>query len=295
MILTYTRNDAHISAVQDATALKGFQVECFNALDPAVLESRLDRTSVLVFDLTGAAFSIESVVGILDTFDVDVLPPVLYILANPSDIELIADAGSIVNQDYCFIPLEPTGLAARLDVLKRLGDRRKLTMETAITDRLTGLANRKYFLRRVEEELFRTDRYKYLAGAIMVDIDFDCPGYELTETTGTEVMKSIATFLKGRLRKTDIIARYKWDAFAFLLPDIDPADSKAVAIDVQRKVAGLQLEANGHPVLIKPYLGHLIFPVQGLESVVDLVECLEDLCFKAKTSTDEHILFHETS
>jgi len=293
MILTYTRNEAHIAAITEAAALKNYEAKCLEQLDPRELANLLDSSSVLVFDLTGAAFSIEAVVGTLDTFDVEVLPPVLYILANPSDIELIADAGSIVNQDYCFTPLEPVGLAARLDVLKRLGDRRKLTMETAITDRLTGLANRKYFLRRLEEELYRTERYKYFSGAIIVDVDFESPGHELTEATGTGVMKSIAEFLKGRLRKTDIIARYKWDSFAFLLPDIDPADSKAVAQDVHDKLELLELEIEGAPVRLKAYLGHLMFPGKKLESMVEVIECLEDCCFQAKMDSGSHVVFFE--
>lgn len=284
MIRAYTNNDDVVQAITDAAAAKGYETEFMSLIDPGELRAAAEALDIVIFDLTAASLSLETAVGVLDTLDVEVAPPVLHLLANAADIELLTQAGSIVNQDYAFLPLDPAQLAARLEVLTILGQRRKLTLETAITDRLTGLYNRKYFLRRLEEELYRATRYKYSVGVLLADVDFAAEDHELTEQTGTVVIKEIATFLSGRLRKTDIVARYKWDDFAFLLPEISQEDSLLVAEDVLNKLERLPVSSEGHQVRLRVHLGHVCFPVEGLSSAIEVMEGLEECTFKARTS-----------
>lgn len=284
MIRLYTSNDVHGKALTQAAGSKGYATQVLTSLDGEELSKVLDELTVLVFDLTAAAFSADKVVHVLDALDGDRVPPVLYLLSSPADIELITQSGSIINQDYAFVPLEPVSLAARLEVLTILGARRKLTLETAITDRLTGLYNRKYFIRRMEEELYRSVRYNYNVSILLADIDFSVPGHELTEDAATVVMRRIAEFLKGRLRKSDIVARYKWDDFAFLLPDLSQEDGLAVANDVKRKLERLPVKVEGMEIQLKVYLGHVGFPTEGLSSAIDVATALEECCFTAKRS-----------
>lgn len=284
MIRAYTTNDSHAKTITQAAGKKEFEVELYKVLDIHELEAALPELSILIFDLTAAAFSAETVMRTLDSYDSDAIPPVLYLLSGPADIELIAEAGSIVNQDYSFVPVDPANLAARLEVLNMLGARRKLSLETAITDRLTGLANRKYFIRRLEEELYRAVRYKYSTGILMVDIDFFAKEGELQEQSNNEVIKSVAEFFRDRLRQTDMIARYKWDDFALLLPDISPEDSLAVAKDIKAKLDGLELNAAGTDVALKAAVAHLSFPSEGIINAIDVIGRLEDGCLEAKSN-----------
>jgi diguanylate cyclase (GGDEF)-like protein len=282
MIRVYTTNDAHAAVISAAAEAKGLQAQTHTALDNLELAAAIDDLSVLVFDLTAAAFSTDKVVTALDTLDSERVPPVLYLLGSAADIEVITQSGSIINQDYAFLPLEVPRIAARLEVLKLLGARRKLTMETAITDRLTGLYNRKYFLRRLEEEMYRSVRYGYRVGVLLADVDFDAPGHELTEEAGTVVVKRIADFFKDRLRKSDIVARFKWDDFAFLLPDIAQEDGLAVALDVKRKLERLPVKVEGLDIAIKAAIGYVCLPADGLDTAIDVAAALEDCAFLAK-------------
>jgi diguanylate cyclase (GGDEF)-like protein len=293
MIRTYTTNQAIIEAVSTAAKAKGYDSEFYDSIDPAELDASIEDISILIFDLSETGLAAERVMGLLDTLDPELAPPVLYLLASPDNIELIAQAGNIFNQDYSFLPLEPVQLAGRLEVLSLLGKRRKLTLETAIMDRLTGLYNRKYFLRRLEEELYRAARYKYSVGVLMAAIDFSTPDNTLTEQTGTTVIQEISEFLKGRLRKSDIIARFKWDDFAFLLPDISLEDSMLVAQDVRQKLEQLEVSVDDSPVSIKVYIGHALLPIESLSNAVEVVEALEDCIFKAKSNSQEGITSYE--
>jgi diguanylate cyclase (GGDEF)-like protein len=283
MIRAYTTNEDHAAALAAAAQLKGYTLDPKAKLDAVELAKKHAECDVLVFDLTCASLSVDNVISVLDSLNTENLPPVLYFLASPADIELITTAGSIINQDYTFVPVDAKGLAARLEVLTILGARRKLTLESAITDRLTGLYNRKYFLRRLEEELYRSARYDYRVGVLLATVDFDTPNHALTEDSATDAIKAISRFFTGRLRKTDIVARYKWDDFAVLLPDIALEDSLAVAKDIRAKLEALPVKSSGTDLKLKVSLGHLSFPAGELGTAVEVISALEDCVFKAKT------------
>ena len=282
MILAYTTNEAHVGAIQAAAELKDYDVEVQPEIDADALLNRIEELNVLVFDLTTATMSADKVVSTLDAIDSELIPPVLYLLANAADIHVVTQAGSIVNQDYSFIPINPEGLAARLEVLTILGARRRLTMETAITDRLTGLYNRKYFLRRLEEELYRSARYSYGLCVLLTSVDFDTEDHELDEDTATSVLKQVGDFFQDRLRRSDIVARYKWDDFALLLPDIAVEDGLAVAKDVKSKIESAPVQAGDSKVTLAISVGHVHFPADGLSTAIDVATALEDCAFKAK-------------
>ncbi len=279
----YTTNPSHNRDMQAAAAAKGYQLEVQARLDAEELSQSYTNYSVLIFDLTGAGFSADAVMSAMDGLDPDKAPPVLYLLASPADIAVIAGAGNIANQDYTFVPLDTTNLGARLEVLNMLGARRRLTMESAITDRMTGLHNRKYFLRRLEEELYRCARYGYTLGVILADVDFSAEdGRDLTEEVGTQVVKEISEFFKGRLRRSDIVARFKWSDFAVLMPELDRDDLDAVAKDLRRKIEALQVAVQGRKIQLRLAVGELCFPTEGVTTALDVVDALEECVAQAR-------------
>lgn len=291
MIRAYTTNESHAAGLNTAAAVRNNLLEIKSSLDVDELRGKLEELSVLVFDLTVATLSAEQVMRALDTFETDKVPPVLYLLASPSDIEAITLTGSIINQDYSFVPIDPSNLAARLEVLKMLGARRRLTLESAITDRLTGLFNRKYFIRRLEEELYRAARYEYNVTILLAGVDFAAQYGTLTEQAGDAVMHEVGEFFKGRLRKSDIVARYKWDDFAILLPDIPVEDGLAVARDVKAKLERLPVEADGLQIKLLVSVGAVSFPVAGISTAIDVIGALEDCTLQAKTAGAGFVLY----
>jgi diguanylate cyclase (GGDEF)-like protein len=292
MILAFTTNTAHADGIRAAAAAKGYPVEVKSQPDPEALRRMIGELNVIIFDLTVATLSAEGAMRVLDEFEPERVPPVLYLLASPADIEAITQTGSIVNQDYSFVPVDPVNLAARLEVLKMLGARRRLTLESAITDRLTGLYNRKYFIRRLEEELYRSARYQYNVAIMLAGVDFAARDGRLTEQAGDAVMREIGEFFIGRLRKSDIVARYKWDDFAVLLPDIVPDDGLAVAKDVKAKLESIEVKADGLRIRLHVGMGMVNFPVEGLGTAVDVINALEDCCLKAKTAGAGLVLYN---
>ena len=82
------------------------------------------------------------------------------------------------------------------------------------------------------------------ASLAVMDIDFfkkvnDTYGHPM----GDRVIKSLALFLKQRLRKTDHIGRYGGEEFAVVLPDTDAATALKVLDDIRQRFAEISYPA----------------------------------------------------
>ncbi|HEX6024098.1 MAG TPA: EAL domain-containing protein [Solirubrobacter sp.] len=122
------------------------------------------------------------------------------------------------------------------------------TRELALTDELTGLANRRLFHERLTEELADPDATLAVA---MVDLD---RFKELNDTLGHHAGDQLLALLGPRLQAVvgdnGLVARLGGDEFAVLLPDC----GLARAADISRRI-GVALQ---HP-----------FEIEGLEVVMD--------------------------
>lgn len=92
----------------------------------------------------------------------------------------------------------------------------------AQTDSLTGLHNRRYFMRRLHEEIERVRRHGYSLSVLLVDLDFfkhinDTHGHNV----GDRVLQVIANVCEEVKRITDVCSRIGGEEFAILLPDTD--------------------------------------------------------------------------
>ncbi|MEC5385062.1 GGDEF domain-containing protein [Uliginosibacterium sp. H3] len=90
----------------------------------------------------------------------------------------------------------------------------------AITDGLTGLANRKRIDTLLGEEIPRAQRYGRALSLLMLDVDHfkrvnDTHGH----LAGDAVLRQIATLLRQRLRPSDEPGRYGGEEFCVILPE----------------------------------------------------------------------------
>lgn len=100
----------------------------------------------------------------------------------------------------------------------------------AYNDFLTGLANRRYFFERSEEEIFRRERYGGELSLVMFDIDHFKQFNDLYgHSTGDLVLKRIAQITRVMVREIDLIGRIGGEEFAVLLPQTGLDEAMAVA------------------------------------------------------------------
>ncbi len=127
---------------------------------------------------------------------------------------------------------------------------------SALTDRLTGLPSRSYFLMRVGEEIKEAKRYKYAVSLLVADID-DLGNLNRKHgpMAADLVLKEIAAELRSGCRDSDIMARYGRGEFVVLLPETAAEDAVRVGERLRKKIENLKPE--GLQVTVSIGIGHL--------------------------------------
>ena len=112
----------------------------------------------------------------------------------------------------------------------------------AITDPLTGLANRRHFAQVLETEWLRALRGRTSLGAVMVDIDqFKLYNDHYGHQGGDNCIRLVAATLGDRFRLgIDVVARYGGEEFAIILPGADYTATYQAAERARVAVAALQ-------------------------------------------------------
>ncbi len=124
--------------------------------------------------------------------------------------------------------------------LGRLRQQRDELRQLAETDGLTGLPNRRAGLQQLARHLERVDRERGPLVIGFLDIDLfkdinDRHGHPM----GDRVIKSLALFLKQRLRKTDFIGRYGGEEFAIVMPNTALEAAHKVLDEIRRRFADI--------------------------------------------------------
>ncbi len=97
-------------------------------------------------------------------------------------------------------------------------------------DALTGLFNRRRFEEELSRELAHASHNGSEAALLVLDLDnFKYVNDMFGHSAGDEVIRSVATLLRGRLRSGDTLARLGGDEFAVLLGGADAETAQRVA------------------------------------------------------------------
>jgi diguanylate cyclase (GGDEF)-like protein len=115
-----------------------------------------------------------------------------------------------------------------------------------ITDPLTGVANRRFFARRLQEEVSQWQRQGGSLSCLFVDLDHfkrinDQHGHQV----GDQALHRVARLLGESLRASDVLARYGGEEFALLLPDTAAAQAQETAERLRARIAARPLVLSG--------------------------------------------------
>lgn len=148
---------------------------------------------------------------------------------------------------------------------------RQVLEKLANKDGLTGLMNRRHFMQSAEVELQRAQRYRRPVTVAMADLDFfkklnDTYGH----AAGDAVLRAFAELVQDTLRQSDLVCRYGGEEFAFLFPEIGPAETEKLAERLRVRCAWMDVPLpDGRSVKATVSIG-----------LADASECPIDTAFK---------------
>lgn len=92
----------------------------------------------------------------------------------------------------------------------------------ALTDELTGLANRRAYTSRTEQELARSGRHEYPVAVLMIDVDdFKKVNDGHGHGVGDKVLQAVGRAMAAASRTDDVVARLGGDEFAITASYVD--------------------------------------------------------------------------
>ena len=124
--------------------------------------------------------------------------------------------------------------------LKALGDALRAS---ALTDGLTGLANRRRFDQDLRVECERARRSHESLALLMIDVDrFKRYNDRYGHVSGDACLRQVGAAIRSAIRRPgDLAARYGGEEFGVLLPQTDAAGARAMAQRIVDAVAALAL------------------------------------------------------
>jgi diguanylate cyclase (GGDEF)-like protein len=150
-------------------------------------------------------------------------------------------------------------------------------------DGLTGLYCRRYFDRRLAEEIERARRFGTSFALVMLDLDNfkrlnDARGHQ----AGDLALREVARIAEGQLRGVDLAARYGGEELAFLLPRTSLAEAHAVAERIREHVALHCFIDGGTTLRITASLGVAGWAEAGVDDPTSLVRRADAALYRAK-------------
>ncbi|ANI21745.1 hypothetical protein AB870_01550 [Pandoraea faecigallinarum] len=157
----------------------------------------------------------------------------------------------------------------------------------AVTDGLTGLANRHALDTKLAAQWQRAKRSGTPLSILFVDIDHfrhfnDAYGHP----AGDDVLRAVAKNISGHLRRdSDMAARYGGEEFAVVLPDTDAQAAAVMAEQVRRDIERLHIDHVGSETgMVTVSVGAATGAADACESAHAIVQAAEAQLFIAKQS-----------
>ena len=149
--------------------------------------------------------------------------------------------------------------------------------ESALTDGLTGVANRRAFDTGLDRELSTASRTDSTVCVLLVDLDhFKQFNDTFGHLAGDDVLREVGAALRGCVRQGDLVARYGGEEFAIVMPGGTARDGLSTASRLRETLQSLPA-----PRPITASLGIACWPHDG-STRADLLAAADHALYAAK-------------
>jgi len=238
-------DDSRAQALHTERALNSAGIITRTLTEPIRTMSELAdfQPDLIILDMYMPACTGPELAKVIRHNDRYVSVPIIYLSAE-DDLDKQLDAMSEGGDDFLTKPIRSRHLVT---TVRNRAARARHLKARMVRDSLTGLYNHTHILQLLEDCSFRARREVQPLSFAMLDIDHfkkinDRHGHPM----GDRVIKSLALFLKQRLRKTDFIGRYGGEEFAIVMPNTGLDAAHKVLDEIRRRFAEIHYPAQPH-------------------------------------------------
>ena len=153
------------------------------------------------------------------------------------------------------------------------------------TDGLTGLLNRQYLDKRLDEEMRRAKRYGNPLTLIMFDIDyFKIINDTFGHITGDKILQKTSSIIKEELRNTDVAGRFGGDEFMIILVQTDITVGMQVADRLSARVREIRVKVNEYDTTSYSISTGICEYDESMNSVEEFINRADMALYDAKRS-----------
>jgi diguanylate cyclase (GGDEF)-like protein len=196
-------------------------------------------------------------------------------------VELIAGQLSVSLDNAMLYAALERKVAERTVALQAANDELKLL---AVTDPLTGLANRRRLTEALDAEWRVSRRLRVPISVMLLDIDhFKKYNDHYGHLLGDECLRRVAAAISQSVRGTDIVARYGGEEFVVVLPRTDSATAAGVAERIRATVLELaEAHCRTDLGIVSVSVGHATALPDRLDSHEHLIKLADAALYEAK-------------
>lgn len=191
-----------------------------------------------------------------------------------AEIQKTIESGRLANQAISRLQDEINNLRVGIDQLS----------DQALTDALTGIANRRGFDLTLEKAIKDANGTQSSFVLILVDVDhFKSINDKFGHPTGDKVLCYVASLIRHTLRHNDFVARIGGEEFAIILPHTLLTHGETIAENLRQKLSARPLTRSSDKVS----LGHItasfgVTRYQPNEDSRELIKRADENLYKAK-------------
>ncbi|MBN8197062.1 GGDEF domain-containing protein [Thalassospira povalilytica] len=154
------------------------------------------------------------------------------------------------------------------------------------TDELTGLYNRRGFMRRTREALARAARTAERGLMVIADLDgFKEINDEHGHAAGDAVLRHFGQNLRTHTRSDDFVARFGGDEFAILMTGSSPEAAQKRIAQLQQATVRFPLIWQGKALAIKASFGYTVYNAKS--DISDLIRAADQAMYAQKHAARE--------
>jgi diguanylate cyclase (GGDEF)-like protein len=161
----------------------------------------------------------------------------------------------------------------------------------AAVDSLTGLYNRRFGSKRLQEEYGRAIRSNTPISLLMFDIDhFKNVNDTYGHLNGDRVLVNVAKIATTAIREGDVLLRYGGEEFLCVLPGANQKDAMLVAERIRIMVMDSSLKHAEQEIKVTVSLGTATFPNPNIASCEQFVKYADEAMYTAKETGRNRIV-----